>query len=140
MTYPFDQMLALTQANAHLALKFAKIARANCEDHVQIGSRFLGAVADQFKESAPGKVEFANSEAVSGLFEELAETRTTALLGVKEAMAEWQQSCINEVTAPKTIDVSTEGMGRWFFPFGAFSAGGTAAKAVENGKQDAKAA
>lgn len=93
MTYPLEQMIALSHANTQLARKLADIGYANWEDHVRLGGQFASAFADQFKGLTPGTIPTIKSEPISGLLDDLVENRTAAIADTKTAWDEWRSCC-----------------------------------------------
>lgn len=117
MTYPIDQIVALTKANGQLALKLADIARTAGEDYAQIGGKAVAAFADQCKALKPMTAPAFGGEAVSGLFGEMEKSREASLARTKAAFDEWQDRCRHvfaDADAPREL---ANGVQRWFQPF-----------------------
>lgn len=100
MTYPLEQIIALSHVNTHLARKLADIGYANWEDHVRMGGQFATAFADQFKGVTPGTIPTIKSETISGRFDDLIQKRTAAVANTKAAWDEWQSCCAKVMSTP----------------------------------------
>lgn len=100
MTYPLEQMIALSHANTQLARKLADIGYANWQDHMRMGGQFASVFADQFKGLTPGTIPTIGSETISELFNDLVQKRTAALADTKAAWDEWRSCCAEVMSKP----------------------------------------
>ena len=107
MTYPFEQMLALAQANGRLFVRLTEISRAGWERELQIGRGFMVPIGDQSRDTPSGQAPDASREAVAGLVQDLAEVRTVALAGMKDAALEWQKACAEVLASCTTLLTSS---------------------------------
>jgi hypothetical protein len=116
MSYPVEQILALTRVIGQFALKLAEIARTAGQDYAQTGAKATAAFVEQFKELKPGTVPAFNGEGISGLFGDLEKSREESLAKAKAAFDEWQGSykdLLSQGTGQKEL---TDAVQSWFQP------------------------
>lgn len=87
MTFPFDQIMAITVANRQLALRFLDIARTTGARQVAIGGHALGACFE------PGKF--------SEVAREAEQSRLTLIADTKAACEDWQQNA-GDIFSPES--------------------------------------
>lgn len=87
MTFPFDQIMAITVANRQLALRMLDIARTTCARQVVIGGYALAACfePDKFSEVA----------------REAEQSRLTLIADTKAACEDWQQNA-GDIFSPES--------------------------------------
>ena len=92
MSYPFDQLTALANANQKLALKCADIARAAGQRQSSIVAKAFFTASEQAGEDKPAAMTFPVLPGYSHALAEAEECRQASVNDTKAAFEEWRAS------------------------------------------------
>lgn len=135
MSYPVDQIIALTKANGQFLLKLAEITRSVGADYAGIGRQGFASAVDQIKAFEPGKVPSLSGTPTATILAEIEKSRDAAAEKAKAAFEEWQgvwQDALSGTGPQEASDAFQKLIAPWFW-------NAATAKPVEPARPTAKA-